>query len=643
MKKVIFYIFLILCRGLAAEGTAQSNFRQAETLASQARFSDAVYHYRMAIEKNPGYKDAHLGLAQSYFELAELGRALQSLESVFRMDEKNTRALLLRGRIHTRLGNREKALADLNQVRSADPGNPQVLTALGDYYETEGKSRLAFDFYRRIVQNHPAHFLALLGLARHYAREGRSELALAHLEKARRINSMHHRFHESRGLILLHAFVKSGNQDELLDARRSFLTALELSPDNPALERHLYRIDLLLGDLSGALDRASRLYERHPEDAQTLALIATLKARQGQKTEALSSYAKFLKQDSSDSLQRFAAEELALTELPPLHAIRRSLAAYHRTRRQAQGRLMRRDRAFFHLERENLLYPDSPAATALVEEYRRQGNHELFLHTLYAARNRYPSEKSFHFQLENFLSRRNDYLPLRENLLAHPSLIHGEETVKRQPWPVFPVDFKALDPLQSPPGSEEILPEAIGYFINRGGRLRAPPASERRALLEEFRQMKNRKGPIFYSAELSAFLEQRRSRTRYILTGSYLSFPEKLRLEVDLIERNSGTRLVRWTLEEEGQDALYLLGARLAEKLQQVVPLQGNVVKLRPGDIFLNVGSLDGLVKDKVLDVYRGGALRGKVRVVEVATYVARAVPEKTAADRFQVGDLVKE
>lgn len=642
MRKRFSY-FLVLPALLFAQGTAEGNFRQAEALAAQGRFSDAVYHYRLAIEKNSSYKDAHLGLARSYFELSEFSRALQSLESVFRLDGKNGKALLLRGRIHTRLGNKAEALADLGQVRSQDPGNPEVLTALGEYYESIGKSNLAFDFYRRIVQNHPAHFLALLGLARHYGREGRMELALSVLEKARRINSMHHQFHESRGLILLHGFVKSGNRDDLMDARRSFLTAIELSPDNPALERHLYRIDLLLGDSAGALDRATRLYERHPEDTQALALIATLKARQGQKAEALSTYGRLLKADGSDSLQRFAAEELALLELPPLHALRRSLAAYHRSRREAYGRLMRRDQAFFHLERENLLYPDSSAATALIDEYRRQANHELFLHTLYAARNRHPTEKTFHFQLENFLSRRNDYLPMRENLLAHPSVLHGEATIKRDPWPVFAVDFKAVSPLLAPPGSEEILPEAISYFINRGGRLRAEPTARRRALLEEFRQLKNRPGPVLFSADFSAFLEQRTHKPRYILTGSYQTFPEKLRVEVDLLERHSGTRITRLTLEEEGKDALYVLAARLAEKLQKIVPLQGRIVRLRPQDIFLNVGTIDGIQKDKILNVYRGGAERGKVRVVEVATYVSRAIPEKTAFDRFQQADLVQE
>ncbi|MCB1319305.1 MAG: tetratricopeptide repeat protein, partial [Leptospiraceae bacterium] len=71
------------------ERNALYYYRQAEHFRERGDFRAAVSNYRTSIEKNPGFPAAHLGAAQSYYELGDWSRSRAHFERVLELDREN--------------------------------------------------------------------------------------------------------------------------------------------------------------------------------------------------------------------------------------------------------------------------------------------------------------------------------------------------------------------------------------------------------------------------------------------------------------------------------------------------------------------------------------------------------------------------
>jgi len=104
------------------EGTpGDYEIRKGNYRLEDGHHDQAVEEFELALAKNPDHVGAHLGLALTRIQMAELDAALESLERTLALDPELGVAYANRGIVLDRLGRSEEALSDYERALELDP------------------------------------------------------------------------------------------------------------------------------------------------------------------------------------------------------------------------------------------------------------------------------------------------------------------------------------------------------------------------------------------------------------------------------------------------------------------------------------------------------------------------------------------
>ena len=639
---------MLLMGALHADTPARSAlyyFREAERQLAHEEYREALANYRYCLERNEHFPAAHIGAASAYYELGEWQRARDHYERALELDRNNVPARTGLALVYIEIGGFPRARELLLAVQQTDPGNADNNYALGVYHRRTGSASLAESYFEKAIRLQASHVRALVGLARIMADTGR-------LERARRIGPLQVEIHSSAGEIALkQAFAAPDaevRETYLARARESFVTAARLQPDNRQVAGRLVLIDLYTNEAGSARERVETLLEAEPRNPHLHYMLGVLERRSGNQRAALTEIQRALQLDPADSFVRFSLEDLAQDLRDSGMALRRGLAAYHYERVQHNREQRRPDRLQSHLRRTLLLDPFHEAARRdELDQARRDGDYEGFIHSLQRLRERHADDAGIAYRLERALESRRSNLAYRANLLS-PIASPARATFERSPVRVFVFDFRSTDPFPGHADGPELIAAAINFELSAADHIDPVPDELRRLVLGRIRQDSRAvdRFPfgVAYRPEFIARVEEFEERERpvaYVLAGSYRQVNEALHVDCELIEKGAGIRVARFSIEGRGRDAIHDVALAVARRLREELPFEGRVVRVAEGQVYLNVGRVDGLRVDQELLVYRLGSLRGKLKVREVATYVARAEPTGASADRFDTGDRV--
>ena len=96
----------------------------AQSYVDDKDYANALIWYRSAIEKNDGYADGQLGLAEALLALKRNGEALVVLEAALRPTGDSAEVLVALAEIYQRNGKIAEARAALEKAVRQDPGGP---------------------------------------------------------------------------------------------------------------------------------------------------------------------------------------------------------------------------------------------------------------------------------------------------------------------------------------------------------------------------------------------------------------------------------------------------------------------------------------------------------------------------------------
>ena len=222
-------------RALARRGTESSEaydlYLRARYVSAQdteAGYLEAIRLFRAAAQKDPSFAEAHLGVGDTYGEMAA-GGFLPPVEAWARSDEGARRALALDPDLtsaraalavrrafygwdfdgaerdlrelfdaprppvwHTRAfalllwarGRTEEAIDRTERARLVDPGNVTYTVASGDYHAQAGRFGEAVGLYRAAIEAEPGDPRAYFGLAAIFRSRGDAARAIESLRKA---------------------------------------------------------------------------------------------------------------------------------------------------------------------------------------------------------------------------------------------------------------------------------------------------------------------------------------------------------------------------------------------------------------------------------------------------------------------------
>jgi TolB-like protein/Tfp pilus assembly protein PilF len=266
---------------------------------TSAALAEAVDNFNRAIELDPGFALAYVGLADSYQLQAEysglpldemLAKAQAATDKALALDDRLAEAYTLLGYLeHTRnayeaaeaafkralelnpnyatayrrygwllgaaLGRRDEALERFKKAAELDPRSPIVLAGVGFGYELVGRLDESLAWYRKAIEVDPDFAVGYWWIGLHYLKDkGQLDEAVRWYRKCVSLDPGIPRFSASLGSL----FLDLGDFER---AKYWIERSVELGPEsffpNFAMELlHLYR-----GDLSTALEYGRRAFE----------------------------------------------------------------------------------------------------------------------------------------------------------------------------------------------------------------------------------------------------------------------------------------------------------------------------------------------------------------------------------------------
>ncbi|MCB1168071.1 MAG: hypothetical protein KDK33_18080, partial [Leptospiraceae bacterium] len=139
--------------------------------------------------------------------------------------------------------------------------------------------------------------------------------------------------------------------------------------------------------------------------------------------------------------------------------------------------------------------------------------------------------------------------------------------------------------------------------------------------------------PLLFDASYFGYLDEldrngsARNRIRYIVSGTFTAGEGSITIEYSLRDRFTGKELYSGRSTATGEDALHRAALQVAERIERLTPVRGEVVKVNDGFVYIHAGKRDGVEKGQVFILENDPSK--EFQVVELDTSFAALKPGK--------------
>lgn len=200
--------------------------KKARRFFRQRKYAEACELYRQGLAADPVNPYLLSGLGDACRETGDVAGARDAYQSLLELDDNNLFALRGLGDLHKGQGALEEALPLWERYLTLRPADAHVMTRVADACKNLERYPQAEDIYRRIIEADPMDRFALTGLADLLHRTDRNLEAIACYEKV--LTLRHDMLH-----ILTIIGKLCWRVSDFDKAKRFFLKALDIDPDNP--------------------------------------------------------------------------------------------------------------------------------------------------------------------------------------------------------------------------------------------------------------------------------------------------------------------------------------------------------------------------------------------------------------------------
>lgn len=235
------WLSLIGTEGSFRAGMSPANSNRAYDHYLRARYLElnrdsrdlkgAISSYEDAINVEPSFFLAHLGLARSYlsqFQVTKdaklLQQALASAQQAVQLDDLSPDAHTVLAEVYRNAKNKDENLKELKRATDLAPFSDSAYRNLGEAYSRNGDKEEFEKAYRRAVKVNPSYLPNQIALGNAYLEQGEDAKAVPEFQKATEIASDSPLGYEGIGL----AYMRRGRWN---DAIAQFQKALSLGPD----------------------------------------------------------------------------------------------------------------------------------------------------------------------------------------------------------------------------------------------------------------------------------------------------------------------------------------------------------------------------------------------------------------------------
>ena len=197
-KSIVLTILLALLSGLTVSVLAQKRGRatqrtsvskaaglveEADKLADQRKFQDAIDTYKIAIRLDANYAPAYGGLGDAYFNSGNADQALAAYKEQARLAPNDADAQYDLGFFYNAMGRHGEAFAPLVKATNLDPNFAEAFYGLGYAYLRGAEFEKSVGFLKSAIRIKPDYGDAYYGLGQAYAKMGKADLANEQVKK----------------------------------------------------------------------------------------------------------------------------------------------------------------------------------------------------------------------------------------------------------------------------------------------------------------------------------------------------------------------------------------------------------------------------------------------------------------------------
>src|SRR5438552_5287709 len=170
-----------------SESRAAGLVDEADKMAEDKKWPEAIDAYKLAIRLDPAYAPAYGGLGDAYFNGGSWDQALVAYKEQVRLAPNDAQAQYDLGYFYNAAGRHGEAFAPLVKATSLDPTFAEAFYGIGYAYLRGADFEKSISFLKSAIRLKPDYAEAYYGLGQAYARMGKPDLAN---EQLKRLNTV---------------------------------------------------------------------------------------------------------------------------------------------------------------------------------------------------------------------------------------------------------------------------------------------------------------------------------------------------------------------------------------------------------------------------------------------------------------------
>ena len=642
-------IIIMLSSALVSDAqNAISLNRDGWVSYKKTEYDKALFSFTNSLRLNGRYSDSMLGAGKSYYAIGVYDRALEMFSDALKLDGNSVDALNGIGMVLSETGRFTDAISYFERAFRISGDSIDSQYGIAYVYYKMDKRLWAKRKLENIFKSNPYHFQSLLLMADIKTDEGRLKEARGYVEKAIDSAGESPDGHIKYGSILLKNYMITGDADSLDEARESYSRALAINPSNFRANMDMGLISLMeIEDYNfnsalhggGSTDiikdkrdaavsyilKAAEVNKSRP----VLYSLSLAYDMSGDKTSALEHMLSAYKKFPSDSLLKGKLEDfLVLNEYKSAHPARIMLSNENIELSKINRRESLHTNVIYYLRRSLLMNPlNRDVREQLINYYSILDYNKMMIDEMKNVMMQYPEFK-YQDMLNLAIIKRRDRLYVREG--------YSSDEAPRDVPSVLVLNFNSAGKITDHPDSGKIAARNLTFALQQFGRMRTPGLGEREALAGNLKTGgENLFDTIKKVKEISDKGEQ---KFDYLIFGEISEVDDYISITFKIMDLNRGYIIYELTESKKGRENLNLLSILTAEKIYNIIPYSGKVLKVKDNGIILNLGLIDGVKDGTELVIYRDSNSRlnnETIRYVETFTvketdtFISYAEPDR--------------
>ncbi|MBP3771602.1 MAG: tetratricopeptide repeat protein [Treponema sp.] len=551
----------------------------------------AAEDFQQALQLNKSYGDAWFHLSEVTYSLGDYTLALSYLEQADSYAKNRTDIQNLKGLIFIALGRLDEARSVFTDVLKRYPNDIDSRFGLAELDLFTGSFIGAKNQYEDALKRQGNNRKALLSLALISSELGNHDTARKYIDQALRYHSGESEVH------YLAAYLEA-KQGKFADAEKRARAAVQINPDYTKAYVLLCSILYAQKKYNDVIDLCDYIISKKRNTIEAWYLKGLAQNRQGNWKQTIDTWTDALAINPYDEVMRGGLELLIMKKLPVEDSRRKAWADFHVQKAREYSKSYFGENARYEYQRALKINPfDDVSRAEFAELLGNTGLNENYLNQLkFIKQNQEKAvtEKTEDSKLTPEQKKVNDTIEAYESLMKYSLSAKWDIDpfyLDKTRWHVglfytkSPVQLLHCD-------AEEIAAGMCADIFS--GIASTSVALENRAV----------------SGYGEAYRIARKNDLDYFVILSIDETEREITLGATVYSGRTGTETTKFSSFRTGNDKFASVLRAFRRDLLDILPVRGKIIQRSVNDILVDLGTVEGMKKDVVLDVIKAGKIQ---------------------------------